>query len=58
MIRSESFQPSDNLPKLPGDIFTAALDDELKWVFRKTRFTKSLSVPFDCNPERESIGRG
>ena len=43
---------------LAGDIFTAALDDEPKWVFHKTRFTKSLSAHFDYKSERQPAGRG
>jgi hypothetical protein len=43
---------------LAGDIFTAALDDEPKWVFHKTRFTKLLSEHFDYKAERQTDWRG
>ncbi|MAE06870.1 MAG: hypothetical protein CMH76_11110 [Nitrospinae bacterium] len=37
---------------LAGDIFVTVLDDEPKWIFHNTRFTKELSRHFDYKVER------
>ena len=42
---------------LAGDIFTAALDDEPKWVFHKTQFTEMLAAHFNYKVERQPSGR-
>jgi hypothetical protein len=39
---------------LAGDVFVHALDDDCKWPYHKTRFTKLLSKEFDYKAERRA----